>query len=583
MDDRRRIPGGEGSPRALCDRDSSTRPQGVGAEGTVTGLRHRRRRVPAKDPEIDRALEAMSAPELRAAVRAVLDELDEDVKASVVDTLIGRATKASSGWRPARPSQRIVEDAQSFADAARRIGHADPDDVTEHLRRATKAFLAGDHASARAVFKAILPPIARGDIDLGQHELVEEVLGVDAQACVAQYVASVYTTTPLRNRADAILRALEQVEGVGTLLSPIKDMEDVSAGVLPDLRAFLPLWVKRLQRFRPSKDEWETEHERWLRDAVFRADGVDGLERIARKTKRPQACLAWYEALADQGDWTAAIKACDAAAKLVRQSHWRGELLDGGALAAQELGLPDLSKRLEAAWRAAPSLTRLLRWLAVDGHEQEPLRTKAARAVARCPKMAGRQVGLLRVLLGDVTGAATLLSKSPGLGWSNPDHPGHSLFPLLATLLSNGAIGDALVTELEATVRDPLESFAMTDEGHKPKLTTPSMVALIQRARPGITPTDPDRDAAIDAMRIAAEKRTEGILGNSRRQHYGHAALLVASCVAFAPQSRAAETLRWATALRQQYWRRHAFRAELARACESLGVLVPSWTPRSVA
>jgi hypothetical protein len=28
--------------------------------------------------------------------------------------------------------------------------------------------------------------------------------------------------------------------------------------------------------------------------------------------------------------------------------------------------------------------------------------------------------------------------------------------------------------------------------------------------------------------------------------------------------------------LRQQYWRRHAFRAELARACESLGVLVPS-------
>jgi hypothetical protein len=40
--------------------------------------------VPAKDPEIDRALEAMSAPELRAAVRAVLEEFDEDVRASVV-------------------------------------------------------------------------------------------------------------------------------------------------------------------------------------------------------------------------------------------------------------------------------------------------------------------------------------------------------------------------------------------------------------------------------------------------------------------------------------------------------------------
>jgi hypothetical protein len=112
-----------------------------------------------------------------------------------------------------------------------------------------------------------------------------------------------------------------------------KDMDDVSAGVLSDLTAFLPLWVKRLQRFRPSKDEWETERERWLREAVFRADGVGGLERIARKRKRPQARLAWYEALADQGDWTAALKACDAAARMVRQSHWRGELLDEAALA----------------------------------------------------------------------------------------------------------------------------------------------------------------------------------------------------------------------------------------------------------
>ena len=190
--------------------------------------------------------------------------------------------------------------------------------------------------------------------------------------------------------------------------------------------------------------------------------------------------------------------------------------------------------------------------------------------------MATRQNGLLRVLVGDVTGAGAVLARAPGLGWSNPDHPGHTLFPLLAMLLSNGTIGDGLAAELEATGRDPLESFAMTGEEHKPKLTTPPIVALIQRARPGIALTDPHRDAAIDAMRIAAEKRTEGILGNSRRQHYGHAALLVASCVAFAPKSRASELLRWAIDLRQQHRRRHAFREEMSRACESLGVLVPA-------
>jgi hypothetical protein len=77
-------------------------------------------------------------------------------------------------------------------------------------------------------------------------------------------------------------------------------------------------------------------------------------------------------------------------------------------------------------------------------------------------------------------------------------------------------------------------------------------------------------------MRIASEKRVDGILANSRRQHYGHAALLVASCIASAPKTREAALLRWAVDLRQRYWRRHAFRAELARACERLGVVVPA-------
>jgi hypothetical protein len=101
-------------------------------------------------------------------------------------------------------------------------------------------------------------------------------------------------------------------------------------------------------------------------------------------------------------------------------------------------------------------------------------------------------------------------------------------------------------------------------------------VELNQRARPSVALTGPDCDAVIDAMCVAAEKRLEGILGNSRRQHYGHAALLVASCVAYAPGKRAVPLLRWAMDLRQQYRRRHAFRAELARAFQSLGVPVPS-------
>ena len=235
-------------------------------------------------------------------MHAVLDQLKNEQRTRIIDSLMGRAAKGHTGWRPRHQSPRIVDDARSFADAARQVGYGDPGDVSEHLRLGTKAFLAGDHASARAVFEALLLPIANGDIDLGQHELVEEVLGVDSDGCVAQYATSVYTTTPLADRAKAVQNAIDQVEAVGTLRNPIKDMEDMSAGALPDLGAFLPLWTKRLGGRRPSKDEWETSHERWLREAIFRLEGVDGLEELARRTRRPQVCLAWCEALVDRRD-----------------------------------------------------------------------------------------------------------------------------------------------------------------------------------------------------------------------------------------------------------------------------------------
>ena len=209
--------------------------------------------VPAEDPDFSRALEAMTAPELRAFVRGVLGDLDPDAQAAIVDALIARAVKGCAGWKPGRPAQRIVDDAKSFAEAARVVGYADPADVSEHLRLGGKAFLAGDHATARGVFEALLLPIAVADIDLGEHELVDEVLTVDTHTCVAQYVTSVYTTTPVSQRADAVLRAMEQVGGISSLLNPIEEMEDVSAGTLPDLGAFLPLWAKRLGRFRPAK------------------------------------------------------------------------------------------------------------------------------------------------------------------------------------------------------------------------------------------------------------------------------------------------------------------------------------------
>lgn len=432
----------------------------------------------------------MPAPELRAALLAILDELNDAPRRKAADSLLPRAAKGGAGWKPNQPSGQIVGEAKFFAAAAKQIGYADPGDVSDYLRRGSRAFLAGQHASSRGVFEALLPPIAVGEIDLGQHELVDEVLTVDTHACVAQYVTSVYTTTPLIDRADAVLKAIQSVEGISSFLNPSREMESVSAGSLPELIAFLPRWVKRLARHRPAKDEWEKPAERWLREAVFRLDGIDGLKRVAQETQRPQACLAWCEAMADRGDWDQAFRAYKTSSSWIRKSPWRGDCLDGIALAAQRLRRPDATRHLEAAWRGAPTLTRLLRWLGADG-----------------------------------------------------------------------------VIDME-----------FTDDGpDRPKLETPSIAALIDAARLSVPAAD--RGEMLDAMRVAAEKRVDAILGHSRRRHYGHAAMLAATCVALAPKAVEHGFAAWIGGLRQTYSRRHAFRDEPTKALANLGVRSGSSRP----
>jgi hypothetical protein len=532
----------------------------------------------ATNPDLDRALEAMTAPELRSFVRTVFGVLHDDQRTTITDSLVARATHGDAGWKPSRPSARVIDEVRMFADAARRVAYADPDDVSDYLRQGTRAFLAGDHASARAVFETLLLPVAQGDINLGQHEMVDEVLNVDLHVTVAQYVTSVYTTTPLSGRANAVYSAITRVEGVATLANPIGDMESVSAGALPDLGQFLPQWVKRLERAWPAKDDWDAAPERWLREAVFRMEGVEGLERIARKTKRPQACLAWCEALSERGDWQAALRAYDDAAKLVGKSPWRGDLLDGAALAAQQLGRSDVAARLEAAWVAAPSLVRLLRWLVAPGLPSLTLITKAKRALKRCPKTDGRQSGFLRVLASDLGGGAKLLMEAPGLGWSSADHPGHLLFPVFAILLAEPGsqpIGPSLLTNLESTCRDPLEMLSRNGIEPRPALAIPSVGALIEDVHAARAIDASDRDAMLDAMRVAAEKRVEGILGQSRRHHYGHAATLVASCLAVAPKHRQKAASDRIDQLLVAHSRRHAFKEELQAALKSVGLTVP--------
>jgi hypothetical protein len=518
----------------------------------------------------------MTAEELRSFVRDALEHLDDGPRRELEDALLLRAAKGSSGWTPSAPSQRIAAEVGRFAEAACRIGYADPREVDDCLRQGTKAFLAGDHATACAIFEALLPSLGGGEIDLGYHEMIDEVLTVDVQDCAAQYAASVYLTTSLEERSHALAAAMDAVRGIASFWQPIEQMERTATCRLPELDVFLPRWVELLEGQQTSEDGWEGTREPWLREAVMRLEGVQGLERIARKTKRPEALHAWCEALAERGDWADALRAYGGATKLVGESHWRATFRDGAALAAQQLGRRDCAKRIEAAWLGAPTLLRLLRWLGAGSPSTATLVKRARNTIHRCPGKAGRELGLLQVLIGEVQSAAALLARAPGLGWSSEDHPGHVLFPVFASLLAEGTraeLAAELFASLEQAPLDPLDMGWNDDDRAeaRPKLSAPSIAELISKAHPSARIDPKDRAAMLEAMRAAAEKRAGGILGKKRRRHYRHSATLVACCLELAPVvGRQEEVADWVDDLRKRYSRFSAFQEDLKRALASI-------------
>jgi hypothetical protein len=501
----------------------------------------------------------MDAQALRALLQDMLPQLDESTHAWLVNALVDRAARKQAEWPgcvPARPTSDSIDDIVSFAEAAIRVGYADPSDVDDSLQKGSNAFLARDYHAACQIFRALLIPIGNGDIDLGQDEMVDEVLGVDLAACAAQYVVSMYMIATPPNRGEAVLTAIDDMQCVGHFWEPLREIERVATRPLPGFEEFLLQWRALIEQ-RAGKErnsDWDMDEGSWLREVIGRMEGADGLAKVARSTRRADDLCAWCGALVEARTWKAALEAYEEAAELVTdKEHWRGDFLDGAALAAQELGRKDLSSFLKRAWREAPTMVRLRRWLGC-ANSKKVLRQRAAEALEACPEQAQRQRALLHVLLGDIEAAAKLLASAPGLGWSNSEHPGHLIFPLFCGLLG----GIELTTEDLRDIDETNFMFAQDE----PCLATPEIAEIVTLAG-GITGLQQrkSRAAALSAMRAAAEKRIAGVTANKRRRHYGHAASLALACMQVDPTPDSAS---WLAALRDEYSRYPALQRELA-------------------
>jgi hypothetical protein len=389
---------------------------------------------------IDGALAALDAEDLRDLIRDIIPRLDDKTLSRFNSAIIVRAVGGRAGWKPSGPTDEGVAEALAFAKTAKRVGCADPAKVDDYLRQGSNAFIRRNYHAASQIFRALLFPLSEGEIDLGQDEMFEEMLGMDASDCAAQYVVAVYMASLLEQRADAVYRVIEDMKEVGSFGEPLREMERVAVEPLPDFDVFLPQWRALVQKTCEVQcnHQSDLDSDRWLREAVRRMDGMEGLAGIARSTRRSEDLQAWCWALVEAGDWETALAANEEAAETaIDKTYSEGDFLDGAALAAQQLGRKDLPERLELAWRKAPSLLRLRRWLGTSG-SKGVLKNRVAAAIEACPRKAHRQKAFLYVLLGDLKETAKLLASAPGLGWSDAEHPGHLLFSILCRLLGCG-------------------------------------------------------------------------------------------------------------------------------------------------
>ena len=522
-----------------------------------------RRREPRTTAEqgpatIDGALAALDADELRELIRDVLLELDDRTLGRIHNELIDRAARNDSAWTPSVPSSDLISAVHAFVEGAKHAGYADPSDVDDYLRHGTNAFLGKDYSNAFVIFRALLIPVGTANIDLGQHEMVDEVLAVDVSACAVQYVVSMYMTASPADRAKAVLAAIRDVEDVGYFWEPLREMEHVAVEPLSDFLEFLPRWREVIESSIASDrgGDPQSNSARWLREVVQRMDGAAGLAELARSTSNDDDLRAWCRRLALQKDWSAALAAYEEASAIVGDSVYaRGEFLDGAALAAQELGGEDLATRLERAWRGAPSFRRLCRWLGSSGDE-EVATSRAREALESSPKEAHRQRALLHVVVGDLEAAARSLAAAAGLGWSDEEHPGHLLFSLFQNLLDKTPAASSFAgSEIDA---DSLEW--MNSDGDQVSLATPGVDKVLEIAGINEEPEIAVRRALLEAMRRAAENRLAGLIENKRRRHYGHGAQLVATCAALGSSTEAND---WVAKIRTRYRRYPALRREL--------------------
>jgi hypothetical protein len=450
--------------------------------------------------------------------------------------------------------------------------------------RAARAYVEGTFSLAGTAYERLLRAFlleGEGEIFCGPRP-AQEMISTDLDEAKARYLRVRYGLIPLEQRAPRLLQELESLAHVGGWRLGLRQLDEAGLDPLPELSAFLPLWLEQLRAApregRASAYPIEDMRRALLREAVALWGGAAGLKALAREEGawHPEAYGAWIDHLRSTGDRAAAISAAREGLLRVEEPAERAALAERLAVFAREEESPELLREaLRGAFRAAPSVGRLARlFFAIPAEE------RAAAASAELDEARRHSEGFpesllawLEMLRGEARNALRLLSNASPLGWSRSEHPGPVVAPALLWAASRAPSlpeGSALARLWRDADREPETP---------PQAEPDAPRALLREALLRVPLSATQAQEALDLCARAAERRARAIISNKHRRAYARAARLLVACteahyLAGSPQ----DGDHFLKTVRDELRRHHSFREELDRAVNAspwLGTLAP--------
>lgn len=536
---------------------------------------------PAREPTppeahpLRHALDALTPDELRARITRWCAAQDEPTRDSLLRAL-----------RAAPPEPSLGDDVARYVAAATRAGVGSANEARALLSRADAAYEGGAYAEARRAWEALFGALAAGAFSLDGAERAGDALpGLDR--ATSRYLVSVYETSPA-SREPSVWDALAVAHALSPVRDPLAAMASAAPSPLAGFDDFAQGWTVRLEYADPSPrtGAFETEHERWLREAVARTRGADGLRALAMRTGRPAVFDAWISALRSEGRADDALSATATAMLTVRDGSHRARYAERRVRLALSLGrTEDAHHALRDAWRAEPTVPRLLR-VATFGDPPSHVLVERVRSLqVEVPASDERLAGVVALVLGSYDDAVRILAASRGLGWSDPRHAGHALFAAVAkTLLGRMHTASSLprVGFCIGVGRPPPDavtppSTAIAEDDALPPLPEAHLGEVLDRALRLHPVNDAVRRAMLDALRKAALRRAEESTSSQRRSAYDHAASLVTVCAEAHAAAGDAQGARMFLAMVQTQFRGQAALIRTLHSVASRSATVAPW------